>query len=388
MANFFDEPQVKTVVEQGPSAQIKVDPYTASDALFNAILDEKNSKPEPEAKMEESKKEESQETESVEAEEEIEASEEPSESQQTAAEVKKAIFAMLNDQKIELDPGVRFKQKVDGEEQEVSLQDLLNDFSGQKGWQKKFTELDKERQSYLKDAKQVKEILNEFAEKARSTPVEAFEYLAEMAGINPLEFRKQLRNQVNEKFSSYSNMSEQERRMFEMEEELQYYKSLKERESSRLQKEQASSDFYSQLENVKKQESISDSRLDEIMNDLQSYGGPSALTVDNIVNLNKAYARQDRVMDVLEKFQKGASHDDLKFNTLDSLLSGNSSLTDEQLIQFASNLWNQEVKKPAPSIKQEPKKKSEAQPKKQPQNNQKTPEPDYFPKPGRTPNFF
>ena len=168
------------------------------------MANEKNTKSEPEAKVEESKEEEIKEAESVEEKAEIEVSEESSESQQTAAEIKKAIYGMMNDQKIELDPGVKFKQKVDGEEQEVSLQELLNDFSGQKGWQKKFTELDKERQTYLKDASQVKEVLTQFASKAKTAPVEAFEYLAEMAGLNPLEFRKQLRNQVNEKFSNYS----------------------------------------------------------------------------------------------------------------------------------------------------------------------------------------
>jgi len=263
----------------------------------------------------------------------------------------KFIMAKDGDSELNLLPTTKFTQKVSGIDTEVTLQELLNDFSGREGYQKKFTALDKQNREDRADLDRVNKYIGEFATKSKSDPIAAFEYLAEMAGVNPLEFRRNLRKTFNEKFSEYQSMTEDQKNMYELREENEYFKREKEIGKQKVDQEQANKDFQGSIDEAQKTHNISDERLDSLAQDLRQHGGDKEVTLDNVIQLHKAYVIQDRVFDVLTKVNPLFVSDDEKFNTLESLLKGKPSMDDKQLIEFASKLWNSPENKAIENLK-------------------------------------
>lgn len=85
------------------------------------------------------------------------------------------------------------KVVIDGKEEEVSLQELKNSYSGEKAVAKKFTELDRERKAYQAEVKQINSYINDFAGKMRNGDVVgAFEFFGQFANIPPYMIKEQL----------------------------------------------------------------------------------------------------------------------------------------------------------------------------------------------------
>jgi len=263
----------------------------------------------------------------------------------------KELSSVFGDKSYNVPAEAKFKHKVDGSEVEVSLQELLNNYSGKQGWDKKFTELDKDRQTYKKELDQVNKYLNEFATKAKTDRIGAFEYLAEAAGLDPLEFRKAIRKDLLQANQAYLQMDEHSRTAFELKEENDYFKSKRELEQKRRSEEQTHKEFETRIQSTKQSHGISDERLQELVTDLRQYGGIERPSLDDVVNLHSAYIRQDRALDTLKKINPDLLKDESKIATLESLIAGNSKLGDKELEEYAAKLWGRSIKQAAPKPK-------------------------------------
>ena len=238
----------------------------------------------------------------------------------------------------------KFKVTIDGKEEDVELSDLINSYSGKKAVDRRFSELDKEKQQYKKDLESVNAYISEFAVKSKKSPMEAFEFLAGAVGMDTLEFRKNMKGEFLKQYAAYANMDEQQRRLHDIEEENNYYKSLKSVESERIAKERENAEFQSNIKKMQADHKISDERLDELVSDLKTHGQKSDITMKDVVDLHAAYERQDRAIAVLGTVDKELLKDDSKIIMLESLLAGNSALTDNDLKNYAEKLWMPEKK--------------------------------------------
>lgn len=263
---------------------------------------------------------------------------------------RRELSALFENQEYKMPADSKFKHKVNGEDIEVSLQELLNNYSGKQGWDKKFSELDKERQAYKKDLDVVNKYLNEFADKSKTDPIAAFEYLAEVAGTDALEFRKNLRSQFVSKYGDLLKMDEPARQTMELKEENEYFRKKHETELKRRADEQARVELESKLKQAQQTNGISDDRLNELISDLKQYGGMEKPSLNDVIALNAAYVRQDRAMDVLGKVSPELLKDDNKLAIVESLISGNSSLSDKDLYEYVSKLWGNDVSKAVASL--------------------------------------
>ncbi|HEY5689537.1 MAG TPA: hypothetical protein VIS27_14625, partial [Yeosuana sp.] len=227
------------------------------------------------------------------------------ESEEKAEEVEqptlKELMAMYGEKEYRVPAEAKFKNKVNGEDVEFTVQEAINSYAGKGGWEKKFSELDKDRQAYKKDLESVNKYLQEFASKAKTDRVGAFEFLAEAVGIDPLEFRKGMRKDLLSKHQDYLSMDEQTRLAYEMKEENEYFKSKHAAELQRRTNEQANLEFEKRMSAVKTEHNISDDKLTELVSDLKEYGGIDKPSLDDIIALNTAYVRQDRAVDILNK---------------------------------------------------------------------------------------
>jgi hypothetical protein len=197
------------------------------------------------------------------------------------SEVKK-ITAKNGEDNLEIPANITIPHKVDGEEVEIPLQELLNNYSGKQAWDKRFSELDVERKEYQKERDIVERYVEDFAKLAQGEDkLAAMEYLAQFAGVNPVEFRQQLRQQVLDKYGNYQEMTEFERKALDQEEELSYHKRLRESELQRTEEQKVQTELQTRLSEIQETHNISEDDLTAAYQELvKDYEGE--ITIDTL----------------------------------------------------------------------------------------------------------
>lgn len=102
------------------------------------------------------KKEEEDDEDEEESEESEEAEEEGDKAIEKAPETQgKKLRIKIGDEHFSLDSSAKMKVKIDGQNQEVTVQDLINNYSGKVAYDKKFTEIGNEKKALLQEKQQV-----------------------------------------------------------------------------------------------------------------------------------------------------------------------------------------------------------------------------------------
>jgi hypothetical protein len=277
--------------------------------------------------------------------EKVELEEEKVEEKKAVEEAIKKIHARYNEEQLDIPAEAMFKHKVDGEEVEVGLQDLLNNYSGKVAYDKKFSELDKERNVYKEDLELVNKYIGEFGQKSKEDPIAAFEFLAQFAGADPLQFRRQLRDQMIQKYSPYLQMAEEERRVMDLKEENEYFRKLQESEANKRAQQQAQAELEGKFRSMQEANGISDDRRSELINDLMQHGNMQNVSPEDVLALHQAYERQDLAFAALEAVNSEFVKDESKIVMVESLLSGNPQLSKDDLQNHIAKLWGNDVEK-------------------------------------------
>ena len=338
------EPKIAAVQKEvrGEDFNAKPDLFSSSDATKES--DDASDDVKEAVESVESTKSEKSTKEPKKSEEKQEVKTEESEKKTDSAKVIKKLLAKIGDSELEIAPDARFKHKVDSEEVEVTLQDLLNNYSGKQSWDKKFTELDKERQSHKADLENVNKYISEFAKKSKEDPVAALEFLASEIGLDPYEYRKTLRQQLTGKYADYVRMEQEQRAMYEQKEELEYLRSRRESESKRIEAEQAKMELEQKFRSIQEAHAISDERRSFLEKELVE-GYKLEANPANVLELHNSLSRLEKVEKALSSVNPEFLNDDDKIIALESLLRGNSKMTDEQLSDMAKRLYGSKVEK-------------------------------------------
>lgn len=72
-----------------------------------------------------------------------------------ASENSKKLRIKIGDEHFSLDSSAKMKVKIDGQNEEVTIQDLLNNYSGKTAWDKKFTEIGEKNKAVAQQLQQV-----------------------------------------------------------------------------------------------------------------------------------------------------------------------------------------------------------------------------------------
>lgn len=291
----------------------------------------------------------------------LEVKEDDSKEVREAKEQIKELIGFIEDQEYKIPENVKLKQKVDGEDTEVTVRELLNNYSGKVAWDKKFSEIDKEKKSFEADLNNVNQYITEFAKKSKEDPVAALEFLAEEIGMDPLQYRKSLRSQLLNKYGEYLQMDEDRRSLFEEREELEYLRRRKETEAKRHAEEQAQRELQRKYSELEQTHGIDSERRSFLEKELKEVYKLDA-TPENMVQLDLSMKRLDRVDAALEKVNPEFLEDDDKVLALESLLRGNPKMSDKELEESASRLWGQSIKKAVKNLEKYIPKKENKQP--------------------------
>lgn len=106
-----------------------------------------------------------------------------------------------------------FTVQIDGKKEEVQLQDLLDNYSGKVHYDRKFTDLDKQQKAHKKTVESMNSMVNNLLSKAKENPASGLDFLADLTGQDPVEFKeKTLRAQIAE-LLPLAQMAEDEREL-------------------------------------------------------------------------------------------------------------------------------------------------------------------------------
>ena len=159
--------------------------------------------------------------------------------EEAAKEEYKKLMATYGEEELEIAANALFKHKVDGEEVDVELQELLNNYSGKVSYDKKFQEFSSSKKDfetykdqYDKDIEAITGYVSTFREKMNSEdPMAALNYFAEFSGMKPHEFRRQLVNAMIPEVNRLSGMSADQYQAEYLKQENEYLQKKQESEN-------------------------------------------------------------------------------------------------------------------------------------------------------------
>lgn len=238
----------------------------------------------------------------------------------------------------ELSADIKLRHKVDGKEVEWTLQELLNDKAGQTSWDKKFQELSAERSKFKQERDVIEKYIEGFQHVARKgDAIGAMEYLAQLAGISPLEFKKNLRTQVMPEFEKWQQMSEEARKFKEIEEENNYFKQQRESEVAKIKAQESQKELDSKLKQAQEAHGFTDKDLVEAYDILAEHYKPEQINfelLDSYMKEHKAIRKTESLLEQVDTELLG--NEKLLDSVADLVLKGRHS--DEELLELIQNM--------------------------------------------------
>jgi hypothetical protein len=139
-----------------------------------------------------------------------EKSKEQSKEAKAEAEKRRLLKYKQGDKEAELDEEAEFFVKIDGKDVPVKAKDLLSNYSGKTAWDKKFSELDRERQTYKKDFGKTSELVSRIMKE--QDPEMRFYHMAELAGGDPIGVRQKFLEDNVKLLEKWHTMTDDERK--------------------------------------------------------------------------------------------------------------------------------------------------------------------------------
>lgn len=244
----------------------------------------------------------------------------------------------------------KVKVKVNGQELEVPLQDVINSYSGQQEIQRRFTEFDKQKKAWEKESAQEKEftnyvkteigglrdsfeaILSQYEKHGYvdKNPLEAINQLLDKMGINSNIYERAVFEHNLPEYAKFFNMTDIERDAYFTRKENEYLRKkeqgFNERDQQvKLREERQQRDF----------ELIKSAGLDEVsyqslQNELLE-AGHKDLTAERIVEYAKQKPTLEKVVKVFQEIGADATQDP-RAQTVFKILTDFPDTTEQEIL--------------------------------------------------------
>lgn len=278
--------------------------------------------------------------------------EEKSPEQEAYEEEVKRILAKQGDKDVELYANALFKHKVDGEEVDVELQELLNNYSGKVSYDKKFQELSdrsnkfkEERDTYLSEKNQIREYINTFSEKMKNNDaMGALEYIAGFSGMEPLAFRRELLNQLTPVIMDRANMTQEQLEADDLATQNAYLRQQYESVQERQREEQALKELESEIASVQEAHGISDDDFYNSYQELIASDYDGDITPAAVAEFHSEYAAFSKASDLLSQVDPMLAEQINVVENLQKVIVENPHFDDNDLSEIVQEVYG-EVKK-------------------------------------------
>ena len=276
------------------------------------------------------------------------------EKKEEAAEELKMLKAALNDSEYDIPADANLTAVIDGVETPVSVQELLNNYSGKVAYDKKFQELGATRKEVEAAQAKQQHITETFMNNMKEGKVnEALMQIGELAGKDSYEFMKELREGFLQQNQALNSLSPEQREAYLAKEEAEYLR--KQNESVVQQQEEKANleNLQSSLSKLQETHGVEDAELEQRWSQLLSltegnvdallekYNGPQGV-VDALGTLTVNTRAYERCYDVLNEYKDIISPEEsneVVEKLVDSVLA-DKSITDDQLKSWLDEAYS------------------------------------------------
>ena len=223
----------------------------------------------------------------------------------------------------------KVKVKVNGNEIEVALQDVINSYSGQQEIQRRFTEFDKQKKTWEKETAQEKEfssyVKNEIGELRGSfdslinqyqkngyidqDPLSSVNQLLDKMGINSNMFNRALFEHNLPEYAKFFNMTDVERDAYFTKKENDYLRRKEQGFTERDQQVKLREEKQRQDFELIKSAGLDSVKYDELSSELLE-AGHKDLTAEKVVEYAKQKPTLDKVVQVFQKVGSDPTQDE------------------------------------------------------------------------------
>jgi len=269
----------------------------------------------------------------------------------TQAEQIKNILALIGDKETQLPSTAKFKVKVDGKEVETTLEELMGNYSGKTAWDKKFTELDKDRQELGKKDKTVsarekeleeinKEVnhLHTLAKEGKAK--EAIYHLAELLGANPIQMYREL-------LEGAGMESDEDRETQFLKEESEWKQTQIERERGLRIKAEEDRRVQADMDTVRSKLGLSMQEFIEVYDDLRESGYQDTITAESVGQHYETLVRTAKIENLVTEIAPGIEDTEKSdaIAELKNVVKTYPDVTDQELFEIATEVYGNNAAK-------------------------------------------
>lgn len=263
-----DEEEEEVAAKEKVKDDLKVIKDSQADSEGKVIKEDKEAK--KEAKKEEKEEEE----------EKVEAKEEKEETEETEDKPKSKLRLRMGNELFNIDSNATFKVKVDGETQEVTAQELINNYSGKTAWDKKFTDLGKEKKAVefekstlVREKQALVDHVNRALEPLKTkdaNPMDSLLYLVEMSGEDPYNAYRQMMEANLTELSSLMDMTETERELYFHKKKDELHGKVYKQRLERQKEQESFNQVRSKVDSLRQAKSVTEEQFVEASEELES----------------------------------------------------------------------------------------------------------------------
>lgn len=273
--------------------------------------------------------------------------EEEKETEEEKKEAKKLKLRMA-DGLYGIDSDAKVRVKIDGEFQEVPVQELINNYSGKTAWDKKFSEIGNEKKILEQEKAQISkktEFLNNTAAEVlkhladpNANPLDALYFLVEKAGHDNYSVYKRMLDANLEEVENLMTMSDVERKAYFLEKKDEFRTKSEQARMAESTKAQAFNQAIQKVDSLRQAHGVSEEQYLQALDQLESEGtDTNKMTDEQVVDYASLKPHTETVQDVLEPYED--SIPDTKYSEVVRNLARQlraKDFTKEQLTEWAS----------------------------------------------------
>ena len=237
--------------------------------------------------------------------------------------------------------------KVNGKEQEVSLEELKSNYSGKVAYDKKFTELDKERKSFLAEKTEIENYVNEFRGIAdKQNMVEATKFLGQITGKSPNAVVNELITALAPEIERRYSLTDDELALENKNAEVKYNQEKLEAERKQFEQKQSHEALQAKIDSAMSTHKISAEDWNQAIADLDARLPREEVITPELVTEFVQFGRASTTADsVLSSYQDGKFTEDAEVvKGLREIIIENPDFSNEDLVDILNESLNQSQK--------------------------------------------
>jgi hypothetical protein len=209
---------------------------------------------------------------------------------------------------LDLDLDIELPVKVDGKESKIKLQEALSNYSSRKHLDERYQGLKKELQDFQSQREQLNSIVKRAQESLKAKDFRGFmEMVAQATGEDARELYSNTVQNLRQQLEEAAHLSPEERKLKEVEEELNFYKQKEESAKAEATRKQQFQTTREEAEAVMAKSGIGKDQFIQLFDELVSFGyKPNEITPKHIADYHKNFQVTETVVRKLEELNPEA----------------------------------------------------------------------------------